>query len=111
MRQPSIGRERSRNDSDASWQVNTRTAAIGTILFGGSLGIFGLLAADNAKQQLYYQLALFVGFLLPVWLDPILTVKRLMDGKSYHETVNMGVVLLFLVALSVVFLVLLFMTN
>lgn len=87
------------------------TAAVGAFLFGLPFGVFGLLATEITKQQTYYQLALWVGFFLPLWLDPLLTVKRLVDKKSYHQATNMGAVLLLLLVLATIFLILLFLTE
>jgi hypothetical protein len=87
------------------------TSVIGSVLFGISFSLFGSLAADTAKQQLYYQLALFVGVLLPLWLDPILTIKNIIDQKSYGRPKNMGPVIASLVVLALVFVLLLFLTR
>ncbi len=87
------------------------TGIVGAILFGLPFGVFGLLATEITKQQTYYQLALWVGFLLPLWLDPILTAKRLVVKKSYHQSTNMGAVFLLLLVLAAIFLILLFLTK
>jgi hypothetical protein len=83
------------------------TSILGFVLFGISFGIFGIIETNPIKRELFYLFVLIIGILMPLWLDPILTIKYYLDKKRYADSQNMQPVFAFLIILSVAFIALL----